>query len=94
MDTQVGRSKAVTTPPESIQVGKCYLATRLRGGGTTRVVRRIMRILPDGRIQFEQRRGPIEPGRPWPRRGTLSLRDFAISAQREVPCDWTPEREG
>ena len=85
---------AVSIPPESIEVGKCYLATTARSGAITRMVRRVTRILTDGRIQFEQRRGPIEPGRPWPRGGTLSLRDFGLAAQREVPCDWMPEREG
>ncbi len=77
----------MTIPPESIEVGKCYL---VNSAGTLHV-RRVTRLIPDGRVQYESR--TVRVRRAW-RFGMLSLRDFASQAAREVPCDWTPEREG
>ncbi len=84
----------MSIPPESIEVGKCYLARGYHAGreGYLRV-RRVMKILPDGRVQFEQRRGPVAPGHPWPGRNTMKLGVFVNSIEREVPCDWTPETD-
>ncbi len=70
--------------PESIQAGKCYLA---KGGRAPRI-RRVIRVLPDGRVQYEQR----SPRTTW-QRGIQHKDVFASMLQREVPCDWTPERE-
>lgn len=69
--------------PRSIQVGKCYLTDG-------NIVRRVVRILSDGRTQYEWRGGHRTK---W-KAGILSGREFAQGAEREVPCDWMPEREG
>ncbi len=44
----------MTIPPESIEVGKCYLME-------TGHVRRVTRMLPGGRVQFEQRAAHLLP---------------------------------
>jgi hypothetical protein len=72
-------------PPDSIQVGKCYLTT-------TGSVRRAVRMLPGGRMQFEQRPGHILPNT-W-KSDVQDVRSFASTVEREVPFDWTPERDG
>ncbi len=75
----------MTIPPESIEVGKCYLVER---DG----VRRVLKIWPDGRVQYETRSGPLGHTKTW-KPGMLQVRDFASSSLREVPCDWTPETD-
>ena len=70
----------MTMPPESIKVGKCYL---MDGN----IVRRVVTILPDRRIQYEWRAGHRMK---W-KSGILSSREFALAAEREVPCDWSQE---
>jgi len=85
----------VSVPPESIQVGKCYLARgKIDMGGKALRIRRVAQILPDGRVRFEQRRGPVPVSGLWPRSGIQDLQAFALAVEREVPCDWTLEREG
>ena len=72
-------------PPESIEVGKCYLAGRQLGPR----VQRVVAILPNGRVQYEWRkrqRGKWKPG-------ILDLREFAFGVDQEGPCDWTPEQD-
>ena len=82
----------MSLPPESIEVGKCYLARGyLVAGGNAPMVRRVKQIHPDGRVQFERRRGLVPAGRPWPVSGTMQLDAFALAVEREVPCDWMPE---
>ncbi len=82
-------------PSESIEVGKCYLArAEVQAGGNAARVRRVTRIYHDGRVQYELRRGPIEPGHARPRQGTTSITSFAHQAEREVSCGWTPEEDG
>jgi hypothetical protein len=82
----------VSIPPKRIEVGKCYLARGyLAAGGRSLRVRRVKQIRPDGRVQFEQRRGPVPAGRPWPMSGTMHLDAFALAVEREVPCDWMLE---
>ncbi len=77
--------EGVNISPESIEIGKCYLTKR-------GVVRRVLRLLP-GRVQFE-RRTSTKSGR-WAWTPDLTdLRAFALSTEREVPCDWTPEEDG
>ena len=75
----------MTIPPESIEVGKCYL-------GDNGKVWRVVRLWPDSRVQFEFRARSRGEARVW-KPGMLLLRDFASSAQREVPCDWAPETD-
>ncbi len=81
----------MSLPPESIEVGRCYLARSFHTGrdGYLRI-RRVVEIRPDGCVQFDQRRGPVVPGRPWPGRNTMRLAVFATSAERQIPCDWAP----
>ncbi len=76
----------MSIPPESIEVGKCYL-------GDNGQVRRVVRIWPDGRVQYETRSAPLSHAKTW-KPGMLQVSDFASSVQREVPCDWAPERKG
>ena len=71
--------------PESIQVGNCYL-------GDNSKVWRVVRIWPDGRVQFEFRSRSVSNAKVW-KPGMLEGAAFSTSAQREVPCDWTPETD-
>ncbi len=74
----------MSVPPESIEVGKCYEAQ----GTRAKQLRRVIRVLPDGRVQYESR-GPRSGWRP----GVQERRSFALSVEREVPCDWTPGQD-
>ena len=74
----------MSIPPESIQVGQCYLA---KGDKAVRI-RRVIRIMPDGRVQYEQR----SPKTLW-QSGIQERRSFAAMLEREVPCDWAPEAD-
>jgi hypothetical protein len=68
--------------PEEVQVGQCYLVD-----GN---LRRVLRIMPDGRVQYEHRgTGRTRLWKP----GMLGLVAFAGSAERQVPCDWAPGNE-
>jgi hypothetical protein len=68
-------------PPESVEAGKCYLCET----GNDPRVRRVIRVLPNGLVQYEQMTR-------WQKRA--QYKDvFAAMASREVPCDWTPEVE-
>ena len=71
-------------PPESIEVGRCYL---MESGQ----VRRVLRIMPDGRFQYEHRMGHAA-ARSW-RTGMQSGHLFANLIEREVPCDWIPDTD-
>ncbi len=75
----------MSVPPESVEVGKCYL-------GDNGKVWRIVRLWPDSHVQFEFRARSCGDAKVW-KPGMLHLRDFAEAAQREVPCDWTPEAD-
>ncbi len=78
----------MSVPPESTEIGRCYLArAEVQAGGKALRVRRVTRIYPDGRVQYELRRGPIEPGHARPRQGTTSITSFAHQVEREVACD-------
>jgi hypothetical protein len=70
--------------PESIEVGKCYLMDSGQ-------VRRVLRIMPDGRFQYEHRVGHAAP-KVW-RSGIQGGRSFAATVEREVSCDWTPSSD-
>lgn len=76
----------MSVPPESIQIGKCYLVNTERG----MQVRRVLEMMLGGRVQYEYRREPVQPDAPPPRRKLTSLASFAAVALREVPCDWSP----
>jgi hypothetical protein len=69
-------------PPKSIQVDRRYLSDNGH-------VRKVLRITPDGRVHFETRTGRDQSKRR--QSGTQDARSFTCQAEREVPCDWTPE---
>jgi hypothetical protein len=71
----------MSIPPESIEPGRCYLT---QAGH----VRRVVRIKPNGRVQFMYR--PGDALKNW-RVGGDMRRSFAAVALREIPCDWTSE---
>ncbi len=70
-------------PPESIEVGKCYLSEDGR-------VRRVVKFLPGERIRYAYRSFPATQGKLW-RTGRLELKRFAETTLREVPCGQVPE---
>ena len=75
--------------PESVEVGKCYLVRSERGTQ----VRRVLQVMPDGRVRFE-RRVKSTGGPQWAWMQSLSEgRAFAAALEREVPADWTPEMD-
>ncbi len=67
----------MSVPPESIQVGQCYLMDTGR-------VRRVTELLP-GRVRFQQRRadGAWRIGNV----DIVNIRSFAFMVERPVPCD-------
>jgi hypothetical protein len=69
----------VSLPPESMKVGKCYLTDAGQ-------VRRILHILPNGRVAYE-RRPAHRPDGPW-QEANQDLSMFAALAEAEVPCDF------
>ncbi len=69
-------------PPESIKASQCYLTE-------TAQIRRVLRVLPDGRVQYEYR-GAANPQIRW-KDGIQDRRSFAFLVEREVPCAWSPE---
>ena len=71
--------------PETLKVGQCYLTH-------SGFVRRVL-DLSDERVRYEQRRGPVREGHPWPRTQVIAVSVFARKVERPVPCDWTPEAE-
>ena len=75
----------MTIPPESVEVGQCYL-------GDNGQVRRVVHLWPDGRVQYETRSRHRRDAKVW-KPGMISDLDFAATALREVPCDWTPEAD-
>ncbi len=74
----------MSIPISALELGKCYLTNRGR-------VWRIMRIMPDGRVQYEHRSHNtlVETQKP----GMLTTMPAEVSVEREVPCDWTGEDE-
>ena len=70
--------------PESLEVGKCYLTNTGR-------VWRIIRVMPDWRVLYEQRsrRGPAKTWQP----GMLVALAAEMLIERQVPYDWTPEMD-
>ena len=76
----------MNVPSESIEVGRCYL-------GDNGQVRRVVRLWPDGRVQYETRSRLLRNAKTW-KPGMMSGLDFAATALREVPCNWTPDADG
>ncbi len=75
----------MSVPLESVEVGKCYLIE-------TGEVRQVVAVLLDGRVLFAHpptRR--LDPGTRL--LGSRGLHTFSAQAVRQVPWDWTPERD-
>ena len=72
-------------PPESIEVGRCYLSLSSE-------MRRVLHILPEGQVHYEVRPAALLRAFGW-REGVLELTPFAQLVERGVPCDWTPEAD-
>ncbi len=75
--------------PSEIEAGKCYLANVT--GGTRRLLR-VLQIMSDGHILYDQR-GGNQKARFWRAGGIVDTRAFARMAEREVPCDWVIGQE-
>ena len=75
----------MSLPLESMKVGKCYLTDAGQ-------VRRILHILPNGRVAYE-RRPAHRPDAPW-QEANQDLSMFAGLAEAEVPCDFGPSSVG
>ncbi len=73
-------------PPDSIEVGKCYLTNTGR-------VWRIIRFMPDGRILYEHRAQHLYGQEQEQRPGMLTTLPAEVLIEREVPCDWTPDAD-
>ena len=73
----------MSLPPESLEVGRCYLTNTGR-------VWRIIRVMPGERILYEQRsrRAPAKTWQP----GMLVALAAEMLIERENPCDWKPEQ--
>jgi hypothetical protein len=69
--------------PGLIKAGRCYLANT---GELLRVLR-VLQILPDGRVLYDQR--GVTSSQAFRRGGILDLRAFARMAEREVSADTT-----
>ncbi len=79
----------MSLPLEMIEPGKCYLNHVERG---PRILR-VLALLPDGRVQYEyQNRSGTRLTSRWSA-GMLDRGTFARMSEREVPCDWVPEKE-
>ncbi len=73
-------------PPESIEVGRCYLTRNDQ-------VVRVMNVLSDGYVVYAFRSSAVAKARGWTGATTV-LQVLAYLIEREVPCDWTPGSEG
>jgi hypothetical protein len=71
---------------DTLKVGQCYLT---HSGLVCRVL-----DLSAGRVRYEQRRGPVREGHPWPRTQVIAVGVFARKVERPVPSDWTREADG
>jgi hypothetical protein len=72
----------MTVPPESIEVGKCYLTRNDQ-------VVRVMKLLSDGHVIYAFRSSAVAEAFGWTGAQT-EIRSFIHLLEREVPCDWTP----
>ena len=70
----------MSIPPEGIQIVQCYLSD-------TGKIRRVLNILPDGRVQFEARNRTDRTGLR-SKLDIMSAEAFAASTERPIRCDW------
>ena len=74
----------MAVPPESILAGRCYLLPENK-------MARVLHILPGERVQYEFRECAVVRAFGW-KEDVLELLPFAFLVEREVPCDWMPEK--
>ncbi len=79
----------MSIPPETIEVGRCYLYRAERG---PRVLR-VLALLPDGRVQYDLRNCYSAGSRKLWKVGILDRARFAQMAEIEVSCDWMPSAD-
>ncbi len=75
----------MTMPPESIEVGKCYLTRNDQ-------IVRVEKLLLDGYVIYAFRSSAVAKAFGWTG-AQMEIRSFAHLLEREVPCDWTPETD-
>ena len=78
----------MSVPPESIQPGRCFVATTERG----QRVRRVTILTREGEVRYKSRAAATASTSGWVESG-LPLSAFASQAEREVPCSWTPDAD-
>lgn len=79
-----GIERHMGIPPELIKVGQCYLTG-------TGVVRRVVQVLPDGNVEYQERAGNKRwCGGRW---RAMDRTLFTMAAVRLVPRDWTPDSD-
>jgi hypothetical protein len=78
----------MSIPLESLEIGQCYLVRNEK----SLQVRRVLQVMPDGRVRFERRITTTGKRDGWVSR-IAAGRAFATAVVRKVPCDWTPESE-
>ncbi len=74
----------MTIPLERMDVGKCYLTSDQR-------VVQVMQFLSSGSLSYRFRRADATPPFRWT--GAIAFHVRPFRPVREVPCNWTPERE-
>ncbi len=74
----------MSIPPGRMEAGKCYLTSDGR-------VVRILQFLSNGSLAYRFRRADATPPFRWT--GAIAFHVRPFRPVREVPCDWTPERE-
>ncbi len=71
--------------PDSLQAEKCYLITDGR-------VARVLKVFPRGDVHYAVRSGNVTKALQWTG-AVADVRSFSDLVEREVPCDWSPERD-
>ena len=75
----------MSIPPGSIQAGKCYLTRNDQ-------VVRVEKLLLDGSVIYAFRSSSVAKVFGWTG-AQAEIRSFLHLLEREVPCDWTPEKD-
>ena len=72
----------MSVPPESVEVGRCYLGAQHR-------ILHVTHVTPDGRVRFKYQEAHLTKADAW-WVGMLNLREFSSQTIRQVPCDGAP----
>lgn len=71
----------------ALKAGRCYLTNTGR-------VWRVKQIMPDGRVLYEHRADKATAVAWLPGMLMGNALPAEVVIERQVPCDWTPERDG